>query len=228
VSQGNPNIKPIHSHNIDLSIEDYLPHAGILSLGAFYKDLKDYIVPFRTTQKFPNTGIFAGLQGDVPVITFQNGSAARVLGFEFAAERRFVELPGFWSGFGASANWTGVDSRIQIRPGNYTALPSTARNTGNAALFYERAGVFDARIAANYISRSIFAIGGSSATDIFSEARTSVDFGSSYFITEVVKMYLNVKNLTNTPLKYTEGQSGRPIQRETYEQTVQFGVEATF
>ena len=228
VSQGNPNIKPIHSHNIDLSIEDYLPHAGILSFGVFYKDLKDYIVPFRTTQIFPNTGIFAGLQGNVPVITFENGSAARALGYEFAAERRFDELPEFWSGFGVSANWTGVDSRIQIRPGDYTSLPSSAKNTGNAALFYERAGWFDARIGANYISRSIFAIGASRPTDIYSEARTSLDFGSSYFLIENVKLYLNAKNLTNTPLKYTEGQPGRPIQRETYGMTWQFGVEATF
>lgn len=228
VSQGNPNIKPIHSHNIDLSIEDYLPDAGVLSFGVFYKDLKDYIVPFRTTQSFPNTGVFAGLQGAVPVITFENGSAARALGYEFSAERRFIELPGFWSGFGASANWTGVDSRIQIRPGDYTSLPSSAKNTGNAALFYEWAGVFDARVAANYISRSIFAIGSSRPTDIYSEARTSLDFGSSYFLIDTVKLYLNAKNLTNTPLKYTEGQPGRPIQRETYGMTWQFGVEATF
>ena len=228
VSLGNPNLNPTHSHNVDLSLEDYLPNAGILSLGVFYKDLKDYIVPFRTTQTFPNTGIFAGLQGNVPVITFANGSAARVLGYEFAVERRFVELPGFWNGFGASANWTGVDSRIQIRPGNYTALPSTAKNTGNAALFYERTGVFDARVGANYISRSIFAIGGSPATDTFSEARTSVDFGSRYFVMDAVSLYFNAKNLTNTPLKYTEGQPGRPIQREFYQQTYQLGVVVTF
>ncbi len=186
VSQGNPDIKPIHSYNIDLSIEDYLPHAGILSFGVFYKDLKDYIVPFRPTQSFPNTGVFAGLQGAVP-----------------------EELPGFWSGFGASANWTGVDSRIQIRPGNHTALPSTAKNTANAALFYERPGLFNARIAANYVSRSIFTIGAATAMDIYSEVRTSVDFGSSYFVTDSVKLYLNVKNLTNTPLKFTEGQIGQ-------------------
>jgi hypothetical protein len=55
-----------------------------------------------------------------------------------------------------------------------------------------------------------------------------VDFGSSYLILENVKLYVNGKNLTNTPLKYTEGQPGRPIQRETYGMTWQFGVEATF
>ena len=227
VSLGNPNLKPTHSQNLDLSIEDYLPNAGILSFGVFYKNLKDYIVPLRTTQTFPNTGIFAGITGPIPVVTFANGSSARVLGYEFAAERRFAELPGIWSGFGASINWTGVDSRIELRPGNFTKLPSTAKNTGNAALFYERAG-FNARIAANYVSRSIFAIGASPAMDTYSEPRTSLDFGSSYFVIENVKLYLNAKNLTNTALKFTEGLAGRPIQRETYGQTWQFGVEASF
>ena len=37
-------------------------------------------------------------------------------------------------------------------------------------------------------------------------------------------MYLNVKNLTNTALKFTEGPGpGRVIQREYYGATVQFG-----
>jgi len=227
VSLGNPNLNPTKSHNVDLSIEDYLPHAGILSFGVFYKDLKDYIVPLRTTRTFPNTGIFAGISGPIPVITFANGSAASVLGYEFNAERRFRELPGFWSGFGASANWTGVDSHIQIRPGNYTALPSTAKNTGNAALFYEGPH-FDARVAVNYISRSLFAIGTSPALDTYSEARTSLDFGSKYFIVDTVSVYFDAKNLTNTPLKFAEGVPGRPLQRETYGPTYLVGVLVTF
>jgi TonB-dependent receptor len=62
-SQGNPDLKPTHSHNIDLSIEDYLAGAGILSFGVFYKDLQDYIVSTSTTRTYPNNGIFAGLIG---------------------------------------------------------------------------------------------------------------------------------------------------------------------
>ena len=127
VSQGNPDIKPIHSHNIDVSIEDYLPNSGILSFGLFYKNLRDYIVPTVTTQVFPNTGIFAGFTGPVKVVTFKNASGSRTLGCEFNAEYRFAELPGFWSGFGTSANWTGVSSRVEERPGEFTTLPSTAK-----------------------------------------------------------------------------------------------------
>jgi TonB-dependent receptor len=235
VSQGNPDIKPIHSHNIDVSIEDYLPEAGIASFGVFYKKLRDYIVPAVTNQTFPTTGIFAGFNGvPVHVITFTNAADARALGYELNFERRFVELPGWWSGFGAALNWTGIDSRVENdsravpQPGDHTTLPSTAKNTGNATLFYERARVLDIRVGANYTSRWLFALGPSAPLDVYAESRLSIDVGSRYFVTDNVNVYLNVKNITNTPLKYTEGISVRPIQREFYRETFQFGLIATF
>jgi TonB-dependent receptor len=229
VSQGNPNIKPTHSNNIDLSLEDYLSRGGIVSVGLFYKDLKDYIVPLATTQVFPNGGLFAGFFGPVKVLTFKNGSAARLLGYEFAFHRQFFELPGWLGGFGTDFNVTGVDSRIEIRPSSFTQLPSTARNTGNATLFYELPHVVELRLGADYISRWLFFISPTgAATDQYVESRLSLDFGSRFFITDSLSVYANVKNLTNTPLKFTEGSSVRPIQREFYLQTIQFGLNASF
>jgi TonB-dependent receptor len=227
-SQGNPDLKPTHSHNIDLSIEDYLPGAGIVSLGFFYKDLQDYIIPTSTTRSYPNNGIFAGLTGRVPVATFTNGPGARALGYEFALQRKFIELPGLWNGFGAGFNWTGVSSHIQIHPNANSTLPSTAKNTGNATLFYEKEGLLDVRLGANYISRSLFAIFATPATDVYSEPRFSLDLGSRYFVSNNFSLYFDVKNITNTPLKYTEGDSHRPLQREFYRETYQFGVTASF
>lgn len=228
VSQGNPNIQPIHSRNVDLSVEKYLPGGGILSAGFFYKDLTNYIVPTVTSQIFPNSGLFAGFTGPVKVITFKNISGARALGYEFDYEQRFRFLPGWLSGFGTDLNWTGVDSRIEIRPGEFSQLPSTARDTANATLFYEQKGRFEVRLGANYISRSLFAIGSASGLDVFSEPRFSLDFGSRFFIRPNLSLYVDAKNLTNTPLKFTEGSPNRPIQRETYRETIQVGIEASF
>jgi hypothetical protein len=43
-------------------------------------------------------------------------------------------------------------------------------------------------------------------------------------LTDSFKVYLNLKNLTNTPLKFTEGPTDdRVIQREFYGITVQAG-----
>ncbi len=111
---------------------------------------------------------------------------------------------------------------FEIRPGEYSSMPSTSRNTVNANLFYEKQGL-NVRLGAHYVSRNLWAIGSSSATDVFSEPRLSMDFGSSYPINENMAFYLNAKNITNTPLKFAEGTPDRAIQREFYGPTYQAG-----
>ncbi|KAF3996593.1 TonB-dependent receptor [Glaciimonas immobilis] len=227
VSQGNPGLKATTSNNIDLSIEHYLAQGGIASFGIFNKALSNYIVSKVSTQTFPNNGLFAGFTGPAKVFTYDNVSSARVFGYELNYEQRYRSLPGLLSGFGTSFNWTWVHSRLEIRPGEFAALPSTSKNTGNAALFYERNGL-DMRLAAYYVSRNLFGVGSSAATDIYSEPRFSLDFGASYALKSNISIYLNVKNLTNTAMKFTEGTDNRPIQRETYGKTIQVGLMANY
>ena len=124
---------------------------------------------------------------------------------------------------GTNLNYTYVNSKFEIRPGEFASLPSTSRHTLNAAVFYERNGL-SLRLAAYYLSRNLWAVGGSGMTDVFSEARTSVDFGASYAISKTVSVFLSGKNLTNTPLKFAEGTADRPTQREFYGPTYQIGL----
>ena len=107
-------------------------------------------------------------------------------------------------------------------------LPSTSRNTANAELTYEMSGV-NLSLGAYYTSRNIFGVAGSAALDVWTQDRVSVDFGSQWQITEPLQVYLNVKNLTNTALKLTEGRGeNRVIQREFYSTTVQAGLTYKF
>jgi outer membrane receptor protein involved in Fe transport len=55
-----------------------------------------------------------------------------------------------------------------------------------------------------------------------------MDFTSSYQINEHLKIYFNAKNLLNTPLRYFEGASDRPIQREFYDVTLEGGATIKF
>jgi TonB-dependent receptor len=226
VSQGNPNLKPTTSNNIDVSIERYLPHAGILSAGVFYKDIKDYIGSRMTTRTFPNSGLYAGLTGPVRFNSWSNLDKSHAAGLELNYEQRFKELPGIWGGLGAGINYTFVDSSFEIRPGETAMLPSTSRHTANASVFYERQGL-NLRLGGYYLTRNLWAIGGDSSTDVFSEPRFSLDFGSSYALTDTVSLYFNAKNLTNTALKFAEGRSDRTIQREFYGATYQLGLNLT-
>jgi hypothetical protein len=47
-------------------------------------------------------------------------------------------------------------------------------------------------------------------------------------LNDTMSLYFNAKNLTNTPLKFFEGQSDRTIQREFYGATYQLGLNLTF
>ncbi len=224
VSQGNPNLKPATAQSFDLSLERYLSESGIVSIGLFDKEFKDYIATGVTSQTYPNNGLFAGFTGPAHIYSFRNLDKSHARGLELNYEQRFKDLPDLLSGLGAGMNYTYVDSKFEIRPGEYSSLPSTSKHTANATIFYEKNGL-NLRLGGYYVSRNLFGIGSSSGMDVFSEPRTSVDFGSSYAVTKTVSVYFNAKNLTNTPMTFTEGSSDRVIQREFYGKTYQLGLD---
>ncbi len=224
INIGNPQLKPIKSDNFDFDLEYYLPQGGIASAGLFRKDLSNYIVQTGSTEVNPTTGPLAGYNGIVTTTDWKNISSATATGLQLNYVQRFSMLPGWLGGFGVNTNYTYVDSRLQIRPGNYTPLPSTSRNTANFAITYDY-GNLTLNLGSYYTSKNIFTVGGSSATDVWSQGRFSVDFGASYAINDDVSIFFSAKNLTDTPLKFTEGPgANRPIQREFYGQTYLTGV----
>jgi TonB-dependent receptor len=218
VTVGNPNLKPAKANSFDLTIEKYLQSAGILSFGVFDKEFKDYIVPNQTGfETVPGTAT------PLRLFTFSNVNKSHARGAEFNWEQRFKDLPGILGGLGASANYTFVDSRIEIRPGEFSTLPSASKNTWNAAAFYEQYGL-GLRVVAYSTSADLFSIGSQKSGDVWNATRTSMDFGSTYAFTEHWTAYFNAKNLLNTPHKFYQGTFERVIQREFYGQTYQVGV----
>ena len=235
VTTGNPDLKPTTATGLDIALEHYLPYAGIASIGFFAKDIKDYI----TTDAVPLGGqVSGGNLGVAKLFSFTNGAPAHVYGVEANYVKHFKDdLPGVLSGLGVAVNWTWVDSWYDVpvldSNGNTTlsrtsVLPSTSRNTANAELLYDIAGL-NLTLGGYYTSRNIFATGGSAAMDVWTQDRISVDFGAQYKIDQHISAYLNLKNLTNTALKFTEGEGeNRVIQREFYGMTVQAGVNVKF
>jgi TonB-dependent receptor len=235
---GNPNLKPTTATGLDLAIERYLPHAGIASLGFFAKDIKDYIVT-NVQQAAGGQQNLGGQLGIVKLISYANAPTAHLFGFETNYVQHFSDvLPGPLGGLGVSVNWTWVDSRYKIPVVNPATglttlsrdslLPSTSRHTANAEVLYDMYGL-NLTLGAYYTSKNIFAIGGSAALDAWTQERFSLDFGSQYKISDPFSVYFNAKNLTNTPLKFTEGPGeDRIIQREYYGITLQFGGNYKF
>ncbi|MDP9109368.1 MAG: TonB-dependent receptor, partial [Pseudomonadota bacterium] len=226
ISRGNPALKPATANSFDLSIEQYLADAGVLSFGIFDKEIKDYIVSSIIND--PNGGgvVLSGLTGPVKIATYSNANKSYARGFELNYEQRFKNLPGLLSGLGAGFNWTHVNSRFEIRPGEYATLPSSSKNTANATLFYERDGL-GLRLAGYYVSKDLFGIQGP-GIDIYNSARFSMDFGGTMAINKHLTAYFNAKNLLNTPHRFEEGISERVYQREFYGKTYQLGLNFNY
>jgi TonB-dependent receptor len=222
VSVGNPNLKPTTVNAFDAALEYYLPESGIVSVGFFDKEFKDYVLS-RVQRNVDYLG-----NGDrYTVNSYSNVDNSHARGIEAQYTQKFAMLPAPFDGLGFTGNITYVTSRIEIRPGDFSLLPGTSKLTWNVGGFYEAHGV-QVRIAAQHVSAAIFGIGGSSATDVFQDARTTADLTTSYALTPQLSVYFNAKNLLNTPLRYYEGSKNRPIQREFYDISYEGGFRFTF
>ncbi|MBS0365933.1 MAG: TonB-dependent receptor [Proteobacteria bacterium] len=221
VTAGNPDLRPTTGRNYDLSLEYYLPDAGILSFGAFAKTFTDFIVTREVTGPYP------GIPGEAKFFTFENIPSAWARGLEVSYQQKFTFLPDPLDDLGVTLNGTLVDSGAHIRPGENNILPGTSRYTGNLGLYYDNKKV-SAQLSLQYIAKSLFGAGGSAATDVYEDWRTTLDFTSRYFVTRAASVYFNMKNLSNSPLRFYEGSTNRPIQREYYEQTFEAGLSVSF
>ncbi|RAK59432.1 TonB-dependent receptor [Phenylobacterium hankyongense] len=234
ISQGNPNLKPTTGNNFDLSLEYYMSGGGVVQVGVFDKEFDNYIVRQFQRRLYDGTDpTFAGML--VGYSTYANRSGAYARGVEAAYHQQFSWLPGLWNGLGLDANVTLVDSHIQEYDAATSSsgraesglLPGTSRVTANLAGFYEAHGL-ELRLASEYVSKELFSLGGSKATDTIQDNRVTLDFTSSYRLTPAWTVYFNAKNLTNAPLRFYIGSASYPIQREYYDQTFEAGVRARF
>jgi TonB-dependent receptor len=232
ITRGNPDLKPTTGNNFDLAFEDYFANGGILSVALFDKEFRNYIG--ERIQNGVTTDPLA--PGELAnVTTFLNIPSAYARGVQVDVHQQAVWLPRPWNGFGIEANLTLVDSRFleydaatsASGQNQYGLLPGTSKLTWNLAAFYEAYGL-EARIAAEYVSHSLFGLGGDKSLDTIQDNRLTLDFGSSYRINRNFTVYFNAKNLLNTPLRYYEGSPNRPIQREIYDVTYEGGIRASF
>ena len=219
VSEGNPNLKATTANSFDLAAEYYTPHDGLLSINPFYKLFKDYAVATQSE------GIFQGQPAQINSYSNIGGAFAR--GVELDAEQKLYFLPTPFDGLGFDGNITLVDSRGRYDVGQKAnELPETSPITYNASAFYEE-GPLKLRLATSYVSRNVFQVVGTRATDIFSYPRFRLDLTASYAVTPRFEIFAEGKNLTNTLLEFTQSASSAyPIQREFYDSEYLVGIRA--
>ena len=221
ISRGNSSLTATTANNLDLMAERYFQSVGVLSAGVFYKSLGDYIYPFR----FRET-----VRGDVFDVTQpQNGESASLWGVEFALQNQLRFLPAPLNGLGIYANYTWTDSSAKFpgRSGDDATLPGQSTHVGNFAVSFEKRG-FSARASWNFHGKYIDAVGETAAEDVYYDNHTQLDVNVSQRLTKNLRLYVDVLNLTNAPLRYYYGSANRPIQEEYYRPWAFFGLRANF
>lgn len=225
LEEGNPELIPTTSTNLDIMVEYYLGTLGIISGGFFTKTMKDYI--YNTYEEFDDeTEPFGGEWVEerfYPV----NGPDATLSGFELQWQQALTFLPGSLNGLGIYLNYTSTTSEAKYFDRDATTLPGQAANIGNFGLSYEKSG-FAAKIAANFHGEYIAEIGGDADEDIYYANNTQIDLSASYRLKSNIKLYVDAMNITNTPLVYYMGDPEFPIQRELYSFGVRAGIKFDF
>jgi outer membrane receptor protein involved in Fe transport len=145
-------------------------------------------------------------------------------------------LPAPLDGLGIDGNITFVNSSGHADGPQYKAyqLPETSPITYNATLFYEHGPLY-LDVSVNYVSRSLYAVVNPVTSgyadlnprdaDTFTAARTTLDTDIDYALTPRVTLFAQARNITNTPLEFTQSASLQyPIQREFYDMDWLAGV----
>jgi len=194
---GNTKLKPLTAWQFDATMEYYTGGGGAVYLGAFYKKVDNFIL--RTVTQ--NTTIPS--QGAIRLDVTQpvNASNGRVYGAEVGLNQPFTFLPTPFDGFGVQANYTYINSKINIDDAATTTsygFPGASKHNANAVAYYEK-GPFATRIAYAYRSSYFQALGGGndrSAQPTFTKGYGQLNASISYRPIEHLELSVTGTNLT--------------------------------
>jgi TonB-dependent receptor len=204
--------------------EYFFKNIGLLSGGVFYKDIDNVIFTDRTLANENGTNYL--------VSQAKNLKNVNLFGIEAGINKRFDFLKGFWSGFGAEFNYTYIKSEVSVpRMLNNkvieekTSLPDQSKHLFNAILFYERNNVM-VRLAGNYRGKSIETINQQLGPDyyIWTAKNFTLDASATYTLNKSIRLFVELNNLTNEPLKTFMGDQRRITMMEWYAQRGQAGI----
>ncbi len=225
VEEGNPALRPLESRNFDASIEWYLRPAGLVSVGLFHKSIDNPIYA-RTTEL--EDAVFEGRPfSELTILRPENADRGRLTGVELNYQQPFQGLPALLDGFGISLNYTYTDGRATLFDRDEDVpFFLQPEHTGNAALYYEKRG-FEARIAYTFRSEYLDEVADDAEQDVYVDGRAQLDFKASYAFNPQWRVFLEVLNITDEPLRYLNG-NVRLAENEIYSWNMFAGVQVTF
>jgi TonB-dependent receptor len=159
-----------------------------------------------------------------------NGDDASIFGAEIAFQKQLDFLPSFLKNFSIYLNYTFLTSNangIRNEDGDERTdldLPNTAPNMFNGSLAYADKKI-SARVSVNFSDAYIDEIGGNAFEDRYYDQQLFLDFNATYAINKNLRIYADVTNILDQPLRYYQGVANRTMQMEYYGQRIQLGLK---
>ncbi|MGN6595919.1 TonB-dependent receptor [Sphingopyxis terrae] len=206
LTQGNPNLKPYLSDQLDLSFEWYFGKQSMLGAALFLKDVKNLVLT-NYSEQVADVTLYG--TGEVRPITLSvaqpvNAESTTIKGAEVGYQQSLDFLPGFLSKIGVRANWTHIWYGSVVLNQGSPAVPLTgiSKDTYNLGAYYDD-GTFSLHAGYNYRSRwvqdplSFFGDG------IFTEGYGQLDLAANYRINSNLSVNAWVINATESALRQT-------------------------
>lgn len=232
---GDPNTKPAKAFNFDLSADYYFKSVGMVSVGMFYKNIKNVNIEW-SSNKYQGSDL--GLTGELAQESWKvtqniNAYDARVIGLEAAYQRDFsfiapaLKCVGFYATYTYTHSTTrNFNERLNVQKSDDVKVAGSPEHTANASLFFEKWGA-NIRLSYNFASSFIDEMSTSRQLDRYYDKVNYLDLNASYTWGKKTKftVYANANNLLNQPLRYYQGEKNRTMQVEYYGVKVNAGFK---
>ncbi|MCB9287804.1 MAG: TonB-dependent receptor [Lewinellaceae bacterium] len=223
IREGNPELNPSVSTNYDLYATAYSGKWGLLSVGAFYKDIKDAFYPFIVGLNNDSLAVAYGYPpvgfGGAELTTFSNSPNSNVKGIEVDLQSNMNFLPKPFDGLVLNLNYTRLFSETTINsfyeesylagtfPFIYTIveifpyqrevkLIGQAKHIFNASLGFDYRS-FSVRFSTSYQGAKLSGYSSSADKDQFNQGFWRFDAALKQKFGDNLRVFLNLNNLSD-------------------------------
>jgi TonB-dependent receptor len=197
ISVTNTGLSPWYSNSFDVGLEYYFDKPGVISVGAFRKDIKNFFGSVRspvTSAQLEEWG-FDDSFSNYEVVTTRNVGSARVSGLEYEYRQILPWLPVRWGNVILNFNSTA----IHVEGGAANSVSGFVPLSMNYGVTYSNSRL---TLRANWNVRGRTRAGQITGANVdpgtytYTHPRRNLDFNAEYRLTRRVGLFASIRNLT--------------------------------
>jgi len=222
----NTGLLPQYSRNWDISAEYYLNPAGVISVGAFRKDISDYIASFEDEiGTGPNNG-FGGEYGDYTLSTKTNFGKAKITGVEVNYSQQLTMLPAPWNRLTVFGNYTKLDTSGTYSGGS-TQLAGFVPEARNGGISFSWKDL-STSLRYNFKGSYLIGLNSNPILSRFVADDPTMDINVAYRFSSALSIYVDIINVFNNSPSWFTKDDYRVDMAELYGSRLSIGLSGRF